>query len=160
MGLFDAFKKKEIIIAAPIQGSCVSIQEVKDPTFSGEILGKGVAIKPEDGNVYAPADGIISTVFPTGHAVGITTKDDVEILIHVGIDTVKMKGRGFQVCCGNGQEVKKGDLLLQVDFGKLREEGYDTITPVVICNADVFAKIEKNPGGKVSVGDRILTLRK
>ena len=160
MGLLDVFKKKEISVAAPMQGTCVSIQEVSDPTFGEEILGKGVAIRPVDGRVCAPADGVISTVFPTGHAVGITTKDNVELLIHVGLDTVKMDGRGFEIMCQDGQEVKKGDLLIRADLELIREEGYETITPVVVCNSDEFSQIGKQAGREVSVGDTILILKK
>lgn len=160
MGLLDVFKKKEISVAAPMQGTCVSIQEVSDPTFGEEILGKGVAIRPVDGRVCAPADGVISTVFPTGHAVGITTNDNVELLIHVGLDTVKMDGRGFEIMCQDGQEVKKGDLLIRADLELIREEGYETITPVVVCNSDEFSQIGKQAGREVSVGDTILILKK
>ena len=160
MGLLDVFKKKEISVAAPMQGTCVSIQEVSDPTFGQEILGKGVAIRPADGRVCAPADGVVSTVFPTRHAVGITTKDNVDLLIHVGLDTVKMDGRGFEILCRDGQEDKKGDLLIRADLELIRQEGYDTITPVVICNSDDFSQIEKRADGEVAVGDAVLTLKK
>lgn len=160
MGLFDALKKKEILIASPMQGSCVSIEEVSDPTFSQEILGKGVAVKPADGRVCAPADGVVSTVFPTGHAVGMTTRDNVEILIHVGLDTVKMNGEGFEIRCTDGQEVKKGELLIQADLEKISEAGYDTITPVIVCNSDDFSQIDKLTGNEVKAGDTILTLKK
>ncbi|MGN1171694.1 MAG: PTS glucose transporter subunit IIA [Lachnospiraceae bacterium] len=160
MGLLDVFKKKEICIASPMKGTCVSIKEVSDPTFGDEILGKGVAVKPVDGRVCAPEDGVVTTVFPTGHAVGITTKDEVELLIHVGIDTVKMDGRGFQIKCQDGQEVKKGDLLIEADLDLIRQEGYDTITPVVVCNSDDFSQIMKQTDGEVAAGDTILTLKK
>lgn len=160
MGLLDVFKKKEICVAAPMRGTCVSIKEVSDPTFGEEILGKGVAVKPADGRVCAPEDGVINTVFPTGHAVGITTKDGVELLIHVGLDTVKMDGRGFQIMCQEGQEIRKGELLIEADLGLIQAEGYDTITPVVICNSDDFSQITKQTDAEVSVGDTVLTLKK
>ena len=90
MGLFDAFKKKGMEIGSPLKGKCVSIKEVSDPTFSEEILGKGVAVIPEDGKVCAPADGVITTMFPTGHAVGMTVSGGAELLVHVGLDTVAL----------------------------------------------------------------------
>lgn len=111
MGLFDAFKKKDVVISSPMKGRCVSIKAVSDPTFSEEILGKGVAIVPKDGKVYAPADGVITTIFPTGHAVGMTTNDGVELLIHVGLDTVALKGEGFRIIGKDEQKVKKGICL-------------------------------------------------
>ena len=108
MGFFDRFKKdKGIELTAPMKGKCVSIKEVPDPTFAEEILGKGIAVIPQDGHVYAPADGKISTVFPTGHAVGITTADGAEILIHIGLDTVELKGEPFEQKVKEGQDVKK-----------------------------------------------------
>ena len=114
MGLFDIFKKKDdgIVLGAPMKGKCVSIREVPDPTFGEEILGKGIAIIPSDGRVYAPADGVVSTVFPTGHAVGVTTPDGAELLIHIGLDTVELKGEPFTIKVSADQNVKKGDLLI------------------------------------------------
>ena len=121
MGLFDFMKgKKENVIAAPVKGECIPISEVADPTFAEEILGKGMAIKPTEGKFYAPADGTISTLFPTGHAIGLTTSEGVELLIHVGIDTVEMKGDGFKSHIKEGQAVKKGDLLLTIDLEKIK----------------------------------------
>ena len=112
MGFFDRFKKdKGIELTAPMKGKCVSIKEVPDPTFAEEILGKGIAVIPQDGHVYAPADGKISTVFPTGHAVGITTADGAEILIHIGLDTVELKGEPFEQKVKEGQDVKRAICL-------------------------------------------------
>lgn len=128
MGLFDAFKKKGMEVGAPMAGKCVSIKEVSDPTFADEILGKGVAIIPTDGKVYAPADGVITTMFPTGHAVGMTTDDGAELLVHVGLDTVALKGDGFQIRCEEEQKVKKGDLLIEADLEKIKAAGYNVIT--------------------------------
>lgn len=159
MGLFDKFKKKGIIIAAPIKGTCVSISEVSDPTFGQEILGKGVAIIPEDGKVYAPADGTITTMFPTGHAVGMTTSDGVEILIHVGLDTVALKGDGFHIIAKEEQTVQKGDLLIEADLEKIKAAGYDVITPVVICNTDDYSEVIGLSGKSVNVGDDIIEIK-
>ena len=116
MGLFDFMKKKGISLAAPVKGECIPVSEVADPTFAEEILGKGIAIKPSEGKFYAPADGVVSTVFPTGHAVGVTTPEGVEILIHVGLDTVQLKGQFFRTLVEENQQVSKGDLLLEADI--------------------------------------------
>lgn len=162
MGLFNNLFKKEsgISIGAPIAGKCVSIKEVPDPTFADEILGKGVAVIPTDGKLYAPADGVISTLFPTGHAVAITTEDGVEILIHVGLETVSLEGKAFTVHTQMDAKVKKGDLLLEADLKAIQESGLKIITPVVICNADEFSKVEGMTDKDVVVGDEILKLQK
>ena len=153
-------KDNSIKIGAPISGRLVSIKEVSDPTFGEEILGKGAAVIPDDGKVYAPADGTVSTVFPTGHAVAMATDDGVEILVHVGLDTVKLDGKHFTIHAQEDQKVKKGDLLLEVNLEQVKAEGYDTITPIVICNSDDFAEIKMAQPGEVAHGDDILTLQK
>lgn len=161
MGLFDFMKgKKGISIAAAVKGECIPISEVADPTFAEEILGKGIAIKPSDGKVYAPADGVISSVFPTGHAVGMTTSDGVELLIHVGLDTVQLKGQFFKVTAEADQQVKKGDLLLEADIEEISKAGYDTVTPMIVCNSADFSKVECKTEGMVSAGDEVITCEK
>ncbi|NLL77927.1 MAG: PTS glucose transporter subunit IIA [Clostridiales bacterium] len=160
MGLFDVFKKKGIVISAPMTGRCVSIKSVSDPTFSEEILGKGVAIMPEDGRVYAPAGGVITTIFSTGHAVGMTTDDGVELLIHVGIDTVALKGEGFHIIAKEEQKVKKGDLLIEADLEKIKAAGYDVITPIVVCNTAEYSEILGYTDIEVNAGDEILDVKK
>lgn len=162
MGLFDMFKKKDtaVVLGAPMRGKCVSIKEVPDPTFGEEILGKGIAIIPADGHVYAPADGVISTVFPTGHAVGVTTPDGAELLIHIGLDTVELKGEPFEIKVESDQSVKKGDLLIVADLEKIRAAGKEIITPLVICNSDTYAKVETFVGKDVEPGDEVIKLEK
>ena len=141
MGLFDFMKgKKGMEIGAPVKGECIPIGKVADPTFAEEILGKGMAILPAEGKIYAPADGVVTTVFPTGHAVGMTTSEGVEILIHVGLDTVQLKGQFFTIVAEADQKVKKGDLLLEADLEQISSAGYDTVTPVIICNSTIFLK--------------------
>lgn len=162
MKLFQNLFAKEgsIAIGAPAAGKLVSIKEVSDPTFSEEVLGKGAAIVPEDGKFYAPADGTVSTIFPTGHAAAITGSGGEEILIHIGLDTVKLEGRHFTIHATEGQEVKKGDLLLEADLDQIKAEGYDIITPVIICNSDEFSAVEMMEPGRVMQGDDILKLQK
>lgn len=153
-------KDNSIRIGAPTEGKLVSIKEVSDPTFSEEVLGKGVAIIPADGKFYAPVDGTISTIFPTGHAAAITSSEGVEILIHIGLDTVKLEGKHFTIHAEEGQEIKKGELLLEADLDQIKAEGYDIITPVIICNSDEYSEIQMMEPGDVAQGDDILTLQK
>ncbi len=160
MGFLDGvFKKKDLEIGSPCNGKCVSIKEVSDPTFSEEILGKGIAVKPEDGKFYAPVNGTINTLFPTKHAIGITSADGVEILIHVGLDTVNLKGEHFTAHTEAGVTVSKGDLLLEADLDAIAAAGYDTITPVLICNSGNYTDVVAGVEGKVSQGDCILRIK-
>lgn len=160
MGLFDGFKKKKVLeIGCPVKGECVSIKEVPDPTFGEEILGKGVAVKPQEGRFYAPVSGTIATLFPTLHALAITTEEGAELLLHIGLDTVKLKGEHFQAHVQEGDKVEKGDLLMEVNLEGIREAGYDTITPMVICNSDEF-DIQLTDAGLADVGKCVMSLKK
>ena len=153
-------KDSGIDIGAPVTGTLISITEVNDPAFSGEILGMGVSVIPSDTRICAPVDGTVSTVFPTGHAAAVTSKEGAEILIHVGLDTVKLDGKHFTIHASEGQEVKKGDLLLEADIEQIKADGYDITTPVVICNSDEFSEFHMAEPGTVSQGDHILNLKK
>ena len=119
-------------------------------------MGKGIAIEPADGRFYAPVDGVVSTVFPTLHAIGITTAEGVEVLLHVGLDTVKLDGKHFKVHVELDTPVKKGDLILEADLRAIREEGYNTITPVLICNTPDFKEVIPVQERDVVPGDEIL----
>lgn len=157
--MFSFLKKKEsagIVLASPVKGTVVSLKQVNDPTFSEEMLGKGVAVIPTEGKIYAPADGEISLLFDTLHAVSMTTTDGVEILIHVGLDTVKLKGDGFVAHVATGDTVKKGDLLLSVDLEALKADGYDTVTPMVVCNTDDYADVKTKDLTEVEQGKDLL----
>lgn len=151
-------KNKEIMIGSPVKGKAVPISEVNDPTFAEEILGKGVAVMPEDGKICAPADGELSMVFDTLHAFSMTTKDGVEILVHVGLETVSLKGKGFTAHAKAGDKVAKGDLVLTADFDAIKAEGLDTVIPVIICNTDEFKEVESLAGKEVNVGDDVLRI--
>lgn len=160
MGLSDkTLKKTEVWIASPAAGRCVSIGKVPDPAFSGEIMGKGVAIEPADGKFYAPADGVVSTLFPTLHAIGITTPEGAEILLHVGIDTVKLNGKHFTAHVKQNDTVKKGDLILEADLAAIAAGGCQTITPVLVCNTPDFREVV--PGGEkdVAAGDAVIEIK-
>ena len=158
--MFNFFKKKETghIIGSPAKGKAVPLKEVNDPTFAEEMLGKGAAVIPEEGKIYAPADGEIGMVFDTLHAVSMTTDFGAEILIHIGLDTVKMKGDGFTGHVKAGDHVKKGDLLLEVDLEKVKTAGYDTITPVLVCNTPDYASVEEIQADAVNAGDDLIII--
>lgn len=158
--MFGFLKKKDKkhLLGAVATGKAVSIKEVNDPTFAEEILGKGVAVIPADGKIYAPADGQIGMVFDTLHAVSLTTDYGAEILIHVGLDTVKLNGEGFEGHVKAGDSVNKGDLLLTVDLEKVKAAGYDIITPMLICNTGDYAAVEAMAGKEVNAGEDVLTV--
>jgi PTS system beta-glucosides-specific IIC component len=121
-------------------------------------MGKGVAIEPAEGKVYAPADGEISTFFPTGHAIGITTDSGVEILIHVGMDTVEMNGDGFTPKKKQGDRVKQGELMLEFDIAKIKAAGHPVTTPVIITNTDDYADVLPTDAASVVPGDKLIEL--
>lgn len=160
--MFDFLKKKDkgIEIGSPVKGKAVPISKVSDPTFGEEILGKGVAIQPEEGKIYAPADGTIEMLFDTKHAVSMTTTEGVELLVHIGLDTVALKGEHFTAHKGNGDAVKKGDLLISIDLEAVKAAGYDVITPMVVCNTSDYQTVEAVTGSDVNPGDTVLILKK
>ncbi len=159
--MFGFLKKKqtEIMLGSPVKGKSVPLTEVNDPTFSEGMLGQGVAVIPSEGKIYAPADGEIGMVFDTLHAVSMTVDCGAEILIHVGLDTVKMNGEGFVGYVQAGDTVKKGDLLLEVDLDKVKEAGYDIITPVLICNTDEYELVEGLSGKDVVPGEDVIRIQ-
>ena len=157
-GLFKKKKDKAHVLGAPAKGKAVSLKEVSNPTFSEGILGDGVAVIPSEGKIYAPADGTIGMVFDTLHAISLTTDFGAEVLIHVGLDTVQLKGEGFEGHVKAGDTVKKGDLLLTVDLEKVKAAGYDIITPVLICNTADYAAVTAQADKEVNAGDDVLTV--
>ena len=148
------------VLGAPIQGKAISITEVKDPTFSEELLGKGVAIVPTVGKVVAPIDGTVVMVFDTKHAISMTSESGIEILIHVGLDTVTLEGAPFTDHVEAGQKVKAGDLMLEFDIEAIKAAGLDITSPIVICNTDDYKDIKANAGQDVNTMDPVLTLVK
>lgn len=145
-------------IVSPINGKVVALADIKDEVFSSESMGKGVAIEPEEGKVYAPADGEISTFFPTGHAIGITTTAGVEILIHVGMDTVEMDGDGFKALKQQGDIIKKGELLLEFDIDKIKAAGHPVTTPIIVTNTDDYSDIIPTDAKEVAFGDALIQI--
>ena len=149
----------EISITSPVEGKVIPLTEVKDPTFSQEILGKGAAIIPEKGVVYAPFDGKVDAVFETGHALGLVSEDGVELLVHVGIDTVNLKGKYFTPKKKSGDAMKKGDILLEFDIDKIKADGYDVTTPIIISNTEQFAKVKACEDKVVTKESKLLSVQ-
>ena len=154
------FKKKEFEIVSPMKGRLISIKDVPDVTFSEEMVGKGVAVIPEENEIYAPADGEVTTVFPTAHAIGMTTKAGIDLLIHIGLDTVNLKGEGFEIKVKEGESVKAGDLLVVADIEKIRQAGYRLESPVLICNPEQCKKIVYSEPAEVNKGDVVMKFLK
>lgn len=160
MGLFGIFKeKRDIVIACPLSGEVIPAEQIEDETFAGSMLGYTVGVRPSTGEVYAPADGTISMLFDTHHAIGIETAGGVEMLIHVGIDTVGLQGAHFTPHCRAGDTVHMGDLLLEFDSAAIEAAGYRTTTAVIITNADALGAITAQTGSKAH-GDPLLTIAK
>ena len=159
MGLFDKLFKKAKKVYSPLNGECVSITEVNDPTFAEKMLGDGVAIKPTSGEVYAPFDGTVSLVFSTKHALSLTSNDGIELLIHIGLDTVKLDGKHYDAKVKDGDTFKKGDLLMVADLEAIKAEGYDVITPVIVCNTQNYKTVTGvNEGSTVAAGDEVVSI--
>lgn len=140
-GLFKKNKKAEdVAIYAPTTGKVVALEDVPDPVFSQKMMGEGIAVEPVEGKIVAPCDGKIMQVAPTKHAVGILAADGAEILIHVGLDTVNLKGEGFEAHVKEDDTVSKGDVLLTFDLELIREKVPSTVTPIVITNSGQLEK--------------------
>ena len=150
---------EDIIIKSCIEGEAIELSKVKDEAFASGSIGKGVGIIPQKGVLYAPADGEISTVFVTGHAVGMVTDKEAEILMHIGINTVEMNGEGFIKKVKDGQKVKAGDILIEFDIEKIKRAGYDTTTMMVISNSEEYSDIEVLNLGEVKQNNDILIIR-
>ena len=146
-------------ITSPLTGEAVALSSIEDPAFSTETLGKGIAIEPSAGEVYAPFDGVISTFFETGHAFGLVSDSGVELLVHVGMDTIKLGGRGFEPQVKEGDRVKKGQLLLKFDMDYIKSQGLPLTTPVVVSNTDDYAEVEALAAGTVDLSTRILRVK-
>ena len=153
----DVNVKKEVI-ASPLTGKVLPLTEVKDEAFSGELLGKGVAVEPTEGTVVAPCDGTVTTLFPTKHAVGIVSENGAEILIHLGLDTVKLNGEHFTAHVAQGDKVKKGQLLVTVDLDAVAKAGYSMVTPIIVTNTPDYLDVVAMSSDAVKKEDELLTL--
>lgn len=146
-------------VYSPIKGNAIALTEVNDPTFAGEVLGKGMAVVPQEGKVYAPFNGTVETVFDTKHAVGVTSDDGVEILIHIGINTVELDGKFYTAHVNEGDKVKAGQLLISFDAEEIQKAGYDITTPVIVTNTDDYESVNMEKTGAVQVLDKVLTVQ-
>ncbi|MFK9093068.1 beta-glucoside-specific PTS transporter subunit IIABC [Bacillus salipaludis] len=155
----DHTSKTNEEILSPMEGTVVALSEVKDQVFASEAMGKGLAILPSVGRVVAPVDGIVSSLFNTRHAIGITSEDGAEILIHVGIDTVKLNGEYFTAHVQQGNRVKAGDLLLEFDMDKIKQAGFELITPVIITNSSDYQLVRVVKNGVVMEKESVLALQ-
>ena len=151
-------KTKGNMIHSPCIGKVVPLTEVPDPTFAEKMLGDGFAVIPSEGKIYAPADGEVTMVFDTLHAVTMTTGSGVEILIHIGLDTVTLNGEPFTAHVAAGDQVKKGDLIMDVDLDKIEAAGLNRITPVLICNTDDYKEITILKEGDAFLEDAVLRI--
>ncbi|MDR1771727.1 MAG: beta-glucoside-specific PTS transporter subunit IIABC [Hungatella sp.] len=149
---------RKMTLASPLKGKIVQLDQVKDNAFSSGALGKGVAVLPEEGVLYAPADGTITALFPTGHAIGMMTSEGAEVLIHVGMDTVQLNGKGFTMSAAVGDYVKKGQELLRFDLEMIGEAGYSLVTPVLVSNYDAFTDVIPMADEHVDAGDVLITI--
>ncbi len=150
---------KEEILASCLTGTVVPLEQVEDEAFASRALGDGIAIEPSEGKLVAPADGEISTLFETGHAIGMTTAGGAELLMHIGINTVKLGGQGFTYAVSEGQQVKKGDTLITFDMDAIRAAGYPLTTPLIVCNTDEYQLIEAQKTGTIKAGESLLHVR-
>ncbi|EGP4965987.1 beta-glucoside-specific PTS transporter subunit IIABC [Enterococcus faecium] len=139
-------------VFSPVKGEMINLDSVNDPTFAQKMLGDGVAVIPEDGKFYAPFDGVVETVFPTKHAIGLKSDSGIELLMHIGLDTVELKGEPYDVKVKANQRVKKGDLLVNADLDKIKKAGYETVTPLIVTNTKDFVEIVPNEKTTVDNG--------
>lgn len=151
---------KDTVLSACLNGTVVPLADVKDEAFASGVLGDGIAIEPTDGELVAPADGEISSTFETHHAVGMTTTDSAELLMHIGIDTVKLGGKHFTYLVNEGDKVKKGQPLIRFELEAIKAEGYPVTTPLIVCNTDDYAAVAAKASGTVKQGDALLELKR
>ncbi len=142
--MFKMFKKKEKSIHAFGTGIVRSLEDVPDEVFSAKMMGDGYALELTEGSIYAPIDGELVAVFPTGHAFGIKTKDGIEFLIHIGIDTVELEGKGFDIKVKQGDMVKQGDLLVEVDLDYLKSQNKNSISPIILLSGETINLLLKD----------------
>ena len=151
-------QENKVVLSSPIYGQAVPLESVKDDAFASHTLGLGAAVRPEEGVVTAPASATVTSVADSGHAIGLTTDSGVELLIHIGLDTVERKGRGFAVRVKTGDHVQKDQELIRFDLEDLRKAGYDVTSPVIVTNSDDFLDVVAVRDGKVGHSDTLLTV--
>lgn len=147
---------KKTTLCAHLSGDIIPLEDIEDEAFSQKVLGDGIAIEPTEGKLYSPCDGKVDMVFETKHAINLVSDDGCEILLHIGIDTVKLLGKHFKAHVSDGQRIRKGDLLITFNIKEIRRAGFKTVTPMIVCNSDEYEKFNTLLSGKVSVGDDVL----
>ena len=154
--------KKELVktevIVAPVTGELKPIESSADETFASKALGNGIVIVPKNGEIISPVNGTIETVFPSGHAIGIVSDTGIEILIHIGIDTVELEGEGFKPLVKKGQTVVQGEKILEVDLEKIKAAGYSVESLIAVTNTDQFLDVMSEQAGNIKAGEKILTV--
>lgn len=145
-------------VYAPMEGEVIALSDIPDETFASGALGKGCAINPRKGEVTAPFDGEVSMVFDTKHAIGLTSSDGLELLIHIGINTVELNGRYYDVLVSDGDKIKTGQPLVRFDMDGIEKAGYKLTTPVIITNSDEFSSIHTEKTGNAGIGEKLLTV--
>ncbi|MEH0873590.1 beta-glucoside-specific PTS transporter subunit IIABC [Pectobacterium cacticida] len=145
-------------LGSPVKGELISLNDVDDKVFSSGVVGQGIAIQPQEGRLYSPVDGVIASTFTSGHAVGILAQNGAEILIHIGIDTVQLEGKHYKMHVAEGESVKKGQLLIEFDLVAIQQAGYDTVTPMVVTNAEEYRIFSQSASHQLMVGDTVLAL--
>lgn len=156
--MFDA-RARTAVLSAPIAGEVIPLSEVRDQMFAKGLLGRGVAIKPTGNRVVAPSDGKIEAIFPTGHAVAVHTDEGLDVLIHVGLETMRLNGRHFKVNASVGDMVSKGDVLIEFDGEGIVADGFDLTVPILICNSAEYASIKGCEGAEVAELDQLIVTR-
>ncbi len=152
------FSISDRVLIAPLSGEVLELSTIKDEAFASGAMGKGVAIKPTEGTLVSPVDGVVSAVFPTSHAIGISSSGGAELLIHVGMNTVKLKGEHFIVHVQEGQQIKAGDVLLEFDTAAITAKGYDLTTPIIVTNSDDFADVISTDKASIMIGEKMIQI--
>lgn len=149
--------EKEVVVS-PIKGEVLNLSYIEDAAFSSGVLGQGVAIIPSDGKVVAPVDGVVTTLFPSLHAIGILSDEGVEVLIHIGLNTVQLEGRGFEACIKQGDRITKGQTILKFDIDVIKEAGYSVVTPIVVTNSSQFLDVVQTESKNIELEDNLITV--
>ena len=149
--------EKEVVVS-PIKGEVLNLSDIEDAAFSSGVLGQGVAIIPSDGKVVAPVNGVVTTLFPSLHAIGILSDEGVEVLIHIGLNTVQLEGRGFEACIKQGDRITKGQTILKFDIDVIKEAGYSVVTPIVVTNSSQFLDVVQTESKNIELEDNLITV--
>ncbi len=156
--MFGLFKAKSVEVAAPVMGEIAALESVNDEVFSQKMVGDGIAIRPADGSFGSPLDGEITKIFPTGHAYRVRHKSGVEVMVHIGLDTVSLKGDGFEIVANEGESVKAGDTIIRADLDLIEKLGREIVTPVIVSEMGSFKRVEKK-SGSVAKADIVMEVK-